>query len=484
MTHLYKRPLSSTNFIHQSATIKSVLLLLLLPIISSAQNPGLSASSSAKRLNDLPVQSLSIGDTLPTNQLSNLTNDTSSEIDLSSFKNKLLIIDFWATWCTSCIKNFPKLDSLKNQFPGQLEVILVNSASTGDTEQKIKTFFEKRRSPGGEKYNFPMLVGDTLLSKRFPHNILPHYVIINKGKIIAITAGEEITASNIASLLNGQQPSFSNKKDFISYDRSRPLFSSANAGEAPVLMRSSISAHIDGLPTSSSIGKDPNNNLTRITYINYPLLSLYRQAHNAFFPPNRTLLLVGDSTAFMTDQQTHWKQDNTWCYERIMPPADKAHFHKKMQQDLQAFFGYTATIEKHFIKTFLLCHDGIVRKSKTRQMTPSFNLENNGEPKYLHQQPLSKLVSYLNQHLQYPILDETNFTGLIDMHLPSDPNNFPELKQALSKSGFYLTETYREHDVFIISENSGLSSEKKESSNITTTPIPIPIGNKSQMPNL
>ena len=48
----------------------------------------------------------------------NTTDGPATSAKVSDFRGKLLIIDFWATWCTSCIYKFPELDQLQDEFAG------------------------------------------------------------------------------------------------------------------------------------------------------------------------------------------------------------------------------------------------------------------------------------------------------------------------------------------------------------------------------
>ncbi len=49
------------------------------------------------------------------------------EINLENFKNKLLIINFWATWCAPCKKEMPSLDLLKaNKTLNNLQIFPIN----------------------------------------------------------------------------------------------------------------------------------------------------------------------------------------------------------------------------------------------------------------------------------------------------------------------------------------------------------------------
>jgi len=48
-------------------------------------------------------------------------------VQLASYGGKVLLVDFWASWCTSCKTSFPALDSLFTEFqPRGFEVLAVN----------------------------------------------------------------------------------------------------------------------------------------------------------------------------------------------------------------------------------------------------------------------------------------------------------------------------------------------------------------------
>jgi cytochrome c biogenesis protein CcmG, thiol:disulfide interchange protein DsbE len=50
-----------------------------------------------------------------------------STVELSSYKGKVVLVDFWASWCLPCKTSFPALDSLYREYqPRGLEVLAVN----------------------------------------------------------------------------------------------------------------------------------------------------------------------------------------------------------------------------------------------------------------------------------------------------------------------------------------------------------------------
>jgi thiol-disulfide isomerase/thioredoxin len=60
---------------------------------------------------------LDIGNTAPDIRL---PNSTGVSVPLSSFKGKVVLIDFWASWCAPCVKEQPELAELYKQYKGSV----------------------------------------------------------------------------------------------------------------------------------------------------------------------------------------------------------------------------------------------------------------------------------------------------------------------------------------------------------------------------
>jgi len=63
------------------------------------------------------ISAVEIGDSIP----------SCNRLDLSEYKNKVLLIDFWATWCPPCKQSMPFLNALRNELADKgFEIIAIN----------------------------------------------------------------------------------------------------------------------------------------------------------------------------------------------------------------------------------------------------------------------------------------------------------------------------------------------------------------------
>lgn len=165
------------------------ILAILCPVLSIAQ-----------------PKPLQLGDTLPASATHHLE---------SGKQGSLAILDFWATWCGSCAKKLPLLDSLQQHFGNQLNIVLVNSRKTKDDTTKITAFMSRWQKAGQPQYRFKMIINDTILDKLFPHTALPHYCWIYNNRFIAATNAQELTKENINAVLQGTIPVMEQKNDSL-----------------------------------------------------------------------------------------------------------------------------------------------------------------------------------------------------------------------------------------------------------------------------
>lgn len=68
-------------------------------------------------------------------------------IHLSEFRNKIIYIDIWATWCEPCLKQMPAFELLKEKYKSNPDIVFI-SLSIDDNLEAWKTNVTKRNAKG------------------------------------------------------------------------------------------------------------------------------------------------------------------------------------------------------------------------------------------------------------------------------------------------------------------------------------------------
>lgn len=107
-----------------------------------------------------------------------LTSTDGKNIKLSDYRGKIVIIDFWATWCPPCRKGIPDLIELQKEFKNNLVVIGISLDQ--DTKSDVVPFMKKYG------INYPVVYGTNQVIMDYGSiNAIPTSFIINKeGKIV------------------------------------------------------------------------------------------------------------------------------------------------------------------------------------------------------------------------------------------------------------------------------------------------------------
>lgn len=101
------------------------------------------------------------------------------EVSLSDFEGKVVIIDFWATWCPPCRKGIPELVELQEKYGAKGLSIVGISLDQGGVAP-VRKFAEEY------KINYPVVMGDEDVVSAYGNiqAIPTAFVIDRKGKIV------------------------------------------------------------------------------------------------------------------------------------------------------------------------------------------------------------------------------------------------------------------------------------------------------------
>jgi cytochrome c biogenesis protein CcmG/thiol:disulfide interchange protein DsbE len=124
---------------------------------------------------------VNVGDSAPS---FSITTDTGRSISAANFGGKVLVLNFWATWCQPCIQELPSLDQLQRRFKDQGLVVL--GVSVDKDEKAYKQFLDR--------VNVAILTArdpEQKINQQYGTVQYPETYIINaQGKVIDKIVGE------------------------------------------------------------------------------------------------------------------------------------------------------------------------------------------------------------------------------------------------------------------------------------------------------
>ena len=97
------------------------------------------------------------------------------KININQYRDNLLILNFWATWCEPCKEEMPSLDKLQvNPGLSKIKIFAINIGK--ENESKVNKFFSDFNIKNFEPYFDP----PKTLAKKFSLRGIPTSILINK----------------------------------------------------------------------------------------------------------------------------------------------------------------------------------------------------------------------------------------------------------------------------------------------------------------
>jgi len=109
-----------------------------------------------------------------------LQSDASHSLNFNTTKGKVVLINFWATWCPPCIAEMPSLQALYDDYSDKVQFLFV-------TNEDFKTVdtFKKKKDFNFEVYNPVSTIPQSLQTSSIPRT----FIINKKGEIVVDESG-------------------------------------------------------------------------------------------------------------------------------------------------------------------------------------------------------------------------------------------------------------------------------------------------------
>ena len=102
-------------------------------------------------------------------------------VKLSDYSDKIVLLNFWATWCPPCVNEMPAFERLKNDGDDDLVILCVNCM---DDKATVDKFVQDNG------YTFNIAYDeDGSIEMYYPTNGIPYTLVINKGEVAEIYVG-------------------------------------------------------------------------------------------------------------------------------------------------------------------------------------------------------------------------------------------------------------------------------------------------------
>ncbi|MFO1465728.1 MAG: TlpA disulfide reductase family protein [Steroidobacteraceae bacterium] len=103
---------------------------------------------------------------------------------LTALRGKVVLLNFWATWCAPCLLEMPEFSAWQKEFgPRGFQVLGVSMDDTRSPVERLA----RQRPPG-----YPLIMGDTALAKLYGgvFGLPTTFLIDRQGRIVASHRGE------------------------------------------------------------------------------------------------------------------------------------------------------------------------------------------------------------------------------------------------------------------------------------------------------
>lgn len=434
---LSKHKLSQFNirYISLLAVLMSMCLYAVMQVSAQVAEPAATAVTE--------ITPLQIGDTIPEAlwhlplQVVNHPEGKDT-ITLANFRDKkLIILDFWATWCAPCISSLHKLDSIQMEFREDAAIL----PSSYEEREKVGSFIEN------QGWSLCSAISETTLKTYFPHRSIPHQVWISNGVVSGVTRAADITRENISKMIKDDKFCLRTKNDILDFQPTTNLGVFAERAGAKIHASSSLTNYIEGIP--SSMGRRVSENLQYVYYTNVAITQMYQRALGI---EHNQLMIVSDN---VDDYVYSGNKQHLYAYQLVLPKyVPQADVAKRILQDLNTCFKSKVDTQTVLKDCFVISRSS--KDAKTKGKTRLQDSVSNRPDTY----KLSTFIELLNFNPSWSpnlprFIDESGYVGLINRIPYRDlQHDLDKLVEFLRPYGLIVTKEKRPLKMYILSDKT------------------------------
>jgi thiol-disulfide isomerase/thioredoxin len=153
-------------------------------------------------LKEVPSYALKRGDQAPPLGFEAVINGPQpKDINWQTLRGKVVVLDFWGTWCAPCVADIPRVNDLVSKYHSQpVQFIAVGHENT----RKVDYFLKKHPIA-----TWVALDTDVSVFKSYTAFGIPHAVVVDqRGIVAAVLSPSDLTEKVIDDVLAGRVPSY------------------------------------------------------------------------------------------------------------------------------------------------------------------------------------------------------------------------------------------------------------------------------------
>jgi len=341
------------------------------------------------------------------------------QVQLDHFRGKFLILDFWATWCGSCLPGLEHLSQLQAKFPDNISVLAV----TYESKDVLSKFFKHR------SYGITIAINpDSSLFKEYEIQTLPHTVIIDpNGVILSYTYPKEITIQNLSYMIKGGAPDLKRKPEAVKnmFDPDYDI----KTDDALYYAKIRPSSTDFAFGSYKQCVGYPDR---RITW-QKPVVGLLKEAWE--MPSHHRII-----KKFKNPHKFDYQGGMLYRLEIQLPNDDRQYLYETARNLIEHTFKVDAGLvtKSSDVKVLVIENNQKIRKSINDN--PSYNLMGNDFSGV--NTPLSTILGIIESRYGIILLDETGIDYGIDFHL--DLSSFDKITDGLANYGLKLMDARRD----------------------------------------